>query len=205
MIMNDGNWDSWDFVGDSWDFGVGCWGCPSLLPVHPWVPAFAGMMGVHDPFFFGRVFMSTGGWFLPPWGGASPCPLLKEGVREASSPCAFSGAQGWHHLLVSCYVAIGCDLGGRVMGPNILPWSLSLGLCTSTSAPSLSIASSVRRGRPRRGVRCCAERCARPLASISRRGTRRQTACLVDGAVLGGTVRSTPPSFDSPSRDPLAL
>ena len=60
-----------------------------------------------------------------------------------SSPCAFSGAQGWHHLLVSDYVAIGCDLGGRVMGPNVLPWSLSFGLSAETSAPSLSIASSV--------------------------------------------------------------
>ncbi len=63
----------------------------------------------------------------------------------------------------------------------------------------------VSRGRPRRGVKCCAERCARPLATISSRGTRRQTACLDFGAVLGDTVRSSPFSFDSPSRAPLAL
>ncbi len=92
------------------------------------------------------------------------------------------------------------------MGPNVLPWSLSFGLSAETSAPSLSIASCPKAGgRPRRGVRCCAERRVRPLASMSSRGTRRQTACLVRGAVLGDTVRSTPPSFESPSRDPLAL
>ena len=38
------------------------------------------------------------------------------GCVFCSSPCAFSGAQGCLCLLV--YVAIRCDLGGRVIGPE---------------------------------------------------------------------------------------
>ena len=53
-------------------------------------------------------------------------------------------------------------------------------------------------GRPRRGVRCCAERCARPLATFTSRGPRRQTAGMEFGAALGYAVRSSPSSFDSP-------
>ena len=132
--------------------------------------------------------------------GAFLWPLL-----GGSSPCAFSGAQGCLRLLAFGYDAIVRDLGGRVVGPVGTGPLLSVGPCTRASAPSLSIASSLAgafarprwipafagmtkaagttgvegRGRPRRGVRCCAERCVRPLATLSSRGTRRQTACLV--------------------------
>ena len=83
------------------------------------------------------------------------------------------------------------------MGPNVLPWSLSVGLSAETSAPSLSIASCfAARGRPRRGVRCCAERCTRPLATFSSRCPRRQTMGPENGSVLGCTVRSMPSSIE---------
>ncbi len=81
-----------------------------------------------DWFLIGRVCMSTLVWLF---------------VDGYPPPAPFQGRRVGIIFWFSCHVAIGCDLGGRVMGPNVLPWSLSLGLCTSTSAPSLSIASAV--------------------------------------------------------------
>ena len=53
-------------------------------------------------------------------------------------------------------------------------------------------------GRPRRGVRCCAERCVRPLATFTSRGPRRQTAGMEFGATTGVAVRSSPPPWIRP-------
>ena len=142
-------------------------GCPSSPPFRPRVPAFAERR--------------AGVFLWPPPRGC---------LFRASSPCAFSGAQGRFRPHPGPLPPGGrgderTRPGGRVMGPAGAGPRLSLGPCTRTSAPSLSIASSVRRGRPRRGARCCAERRARPLATCSSRCPRRQTVSMEDGSATG--------------------
>ena len=114
----------------------------------------------------------------------------------ASSPCAFSGAQGWFGLLAFGYVAIGLDLGGRVLGPVGTGPRLSAGLCTKTGAPSLPIASSSRiRSTPGRGT-YSAQDGDRPPAPLSSRCPRRQTVGPETGAAVTTAVRSSPISIE---------
>ena len=91
-------------------------------------------------------------------------------------------------------------LGPVGTGPRLEPWSLYKDL---GSFPLHRLFGS-KWATPERG-QMLRRAGVRPLASLSSRGPRRQTAGMGDGATTGVAVRSSPPSFDSPSRAPLGL